>query len=358
MTLLSSRTVRAKILFGKPFASTPITDVATGQTIETARGNATAIQLGFFSARTNDVLDMEDVESLTLLIQPSQTENDPLASKTLELADLDLTMDAETWADGTKQHAEFSFTNAEMNINPSGTKKTFWLVVTALMMDGTKVTLAAGSFIVHEDNDAAADPPPENPGTAITLEEADARYVRGRCILRETDEGPPTLPLIRVTGTLAGSGGPVVFPDLSSRESVNGKEYYADSYGSPTYSCRWETSGGARWILAGSDGTTARSWSSTQDVATPNLVTTWTAASGTTGTPTVTRHASLPAEAIGQDLRLGDETPYRWFKAAEIDPAVWEEVTPGVIVNRDTVAAEKLFVEDSTIQTEVVTDGP
>lgn len=358
MTLLSSRTVRAKIVFGKPFASTPITDVATGQTIETARGNATSIQLGFFSARTNEVLDLSDVESLTLLIQPSQTENDPLASKTLAAAALDLTLAAETWADGTKQHAEFSFTNAEMNINPSGSKKTFWLVVTALMDDGTKVTLAAGSFILHEDNDAAADPPPENPGTAITVEEADARYQQGLCLLRTANEGPPTNPLIRVTGTLAGSGGAVVFPELSARESLNGKEYYTDSYGSITYSCRWETSGGARWILAGTDGGTARTWSSTEDVATPDLVTEWTPASGTTGTPTIVRFLQLPAVAIGQDLRLGDEQPFRWFKAAEIDPVtLWDELTRAVIDNRDSGTGERMFIEDGTIQTEVVNDG-
>lgn len=356
MSALRKRKVRFSADYRATFGSATLRDQFTAQGIETVRGNATRFEIAFYEG--DAIADLSEVESLNLKIQPSQTVDGVLADQTLELADLDLTVDAESWADGTKQHAVFEFTSAEMNISPGGASRVLWLVVTAITIDGEELTLAAGNLTLHEDNNGSLATPPESPGAYLTVEQADARFVRGRCITRETDDGPPTLPLIRVTGTLAGSGGPVVFPDLSARGSLNGKEHYTDSYGSTTYSCRWETSGGARWILAGSDGTTARTWSSTQDVATPNLVTSWTPASGTTGAPTVTRHAQLPADAIGQDLRLGDASPYRWFKAAEISPTIWEEVTPGVILNRDTETPEKLFVEDSTLQTEVVTDGP
>jgi hypothetical protein len=70
------------------------------------------------------------------------------------------------------------------------------------------------------------------------------------------------------------------------------------------------------------------------------------------------RFLQLPAVAIGQDLRLGDEQPFRWFKAAEIDPVtLWDELTRAVIDNRDSGTGERMFIEDGTIQTEVVNDG-
>lgn len=57
---------------------------------------------------------------------------------------------------------------------------------------------------------------------------------------------------------------------------------------------------------------------------------------------------------IGQRCRYGNSSPFRWFDAATVSPALWEESTPGVIQNRDTDGAEKLFVEDSIIQTETL----
>ncbi len=65
--------------------------------------------------------------------------------------------------------------------------------------------------------------------------------------------------------------------------------------------------------------------------------------------------SGLPATHIGQDCRLGDASPYRWFKAAEIDPTIWEETTPGLILNRDTQIMERLFILDGIIQTEIAT---
>jgi hypothetical protein len=177
MSLLSNRLVRCASSANNPFPGA-LQDQRTGQTPETVRGNATRFEFGFFSA-VGVLYDLSDVESVNLKLLPGQTIIGTLADQTLAAEDLDLTLDTESWADGSKAHAAFEFTNAEMNIDPQGVRRSLWLVVTAIMTSGSEVTLAAGNFFIHEDNNAAADPPPENPGTAITLEQADARYTRG-----------------------------------------------------------------------------------------------------------------------------------------------------------------------------------
>lgn len=176
-TLLQPRTVRCKATFGGKIPGQTLADTATGQIIATYRANATTFQFGFFGYADGLPMDLADVESLNLKIQPTQVPGGSvLADQTLAAEDLDLTLDAETWADGSKQHAAFAITNAEMNLDPQGARRTLWLVITALMTGGEEVTLAAGTMNLHEDNSAAADPPPENPGTAVTLEQGDARW--------------------------------------------------------------------------------------------------------------------------------------------------------------------------------------
>ncbi len=176
MTLLSSRIVRFVSRVRGPFLTAPPLDVATSRTVETVRGNATAFQTTVFDA-AGAIHDLSGVQSLNLKVRASQQFGSAiLADKTLAAEELDLTVTQETWADGTKQHAEFSFSNAEMNLDPGDNRATWWLVITAMMTGGEEVTLCAGPVIWHEDNNAPGDPPPENPGTAITLEQADARY--------------------------------------------------------------------------------------------------------------------------------------------------------------------------------------
>lgn len=172
---LTKRQCRIAANVAAPFPS-PLLDFYSSQTAETVRGNATRFEFGFFRAN-GAAYDLSNVDSLSMRLMASQTVATILADKTLDLADLDLTLTAETWADGTKQHAVFEFSNAEMNIDPSGERRTVWLVVTAILDNGSELTLGGSKFFIHEDNNGAADPPPENPGTAITLEEADARYL-------------------------------------------------------------------------------------------------------------------------------------------------------------------------------------
>ena len=190
MPIITKRRVRCAAQVNAPFITTPLTDFYHRQNIETVQGNSTRFEFGFLT-QEGEIYDMSNVESLNLKLLPSQTEAGALADQTLAAADLDLTVNAETWADGSKQHAVFAFTNGEMNL-PTGTtaRKVLWLVVTAILTDGSENTLAAGNLVLHEDNNATSDPPPENPGTAITLEQADARYAAladGRLPVLELD---------------------------------------------------------------------------------------------------------------------------------------------------------------------------
>lgn len=173
---LTNRQVRVKVNLAKAFPD-PLVDFHSGQPAESVRGNATRFEFGFF--KTADVVaSLTNVESLNLRLMASQTDDTILADKTILLADLDLTMTAETWLDETKEHAVFELDNAEMNLDTQGKRRTLWLVVTAILDSGSELTLAGGDFFLHEDNNEAADPPPENPGVALTVEQGDARYLQ------------------------------------------------------------------------------------------------------------------------------------------------------------------------------------
>ena len=168
------RLIRSAIPFPSPFGATLLVDARMpDRSIETVRGNATRMEFGLFD-QAGAVLDLADVQSLNLKIQPGRDIAGPLADQTI--TEFDLTLDEATWNDGSKQHAVFEFSNSQMNLQTGGESRGFWLVITAILTGGEEVTIYGGAFVIHEDNNAAGDPPPENPGTALTLEQADARY--------------------------------------------------------------------------------------------------------------------------------------------------------------------------------------
>lgn len=96
-----------------------------------------------------------------------------------------------------------------------------------------------------------------------------------------------------VTGTLyAGPGAtnPRTFSPLLYNHIANGKPAYRDA---ATSECVWNST---QWVLAHADGGT---WTSTDPVATPDLVTTWTPQGVmANGTPTVTAGVSSAAQVI------------------------------------------------------------
>tara|TARA_R110000751_G_scaffold73542_5_gene148737 strand:+ start:532 stop:1956 length:1425 start_codon:yes stop_codon:yes gene_type:complete len=173
MSTLTKKRVRIKLDqdLGIPFS---ISNVLTGDSAETWQANATDIEIAVFN--TDAIASVSDLTSINCKIQPSQIKELILADSTVASGSLDDTTTAATWTDGTQQHALFSFTNAEMNLTVPGSVQEFWLVFTGLTTAGSEVTLGAGKFFIHQDNNVAGDPPATNLGTAITIEEADARY--------------------------------------------------------------------------------------------------------------------------------------------------------------------------------------
>ena len=173
MSTLTKKRVRIKLDqdLGIPFS---ISNVLTGDSAETWQANATDIEIAVFN--TDAIASVSDLTSINCKIQPSQIKELILADSTVASGSLDDTTTAATWTDGTQQHALFSFTNAEMNLAVPGSVQEFWLVFTGLTTAGSEVTLGAGKFFIHQDNNEAGDPPATNLGTAITIEEADARY--------------------------------------------------------------------------------------------------------------------------------------------------------------------------------------
>ena len=166
MSELGTRTLRVKL----------DTSVALPSNLDIAswRGNALDLEVAIYDA--DGVAGITDITSVNVKVQSSQTVNTTLMDSTVAAASMDAALTAATWTDGTAQHATLAFTNAQANLTITDALQEYWIVFSALMSDSSTVTLAAGKFILHEDIDTTAGEPDVNPGTAITLEEADARY--------------------------------------------------------------------------------------------------------------------------------------------------------------------------------------
>lgn len=103
---------------------------------------------------------------------------------------------------------------------------------------------------------------------------------------------PGTKARLTITGSLEGIDGPITFPELFyTGLSQDGPRYDAAD-DDLTFAFRYD----GFWLLqyGGSDTT----WGSPEDVATPDLVTTWTPAFYAVGTPTVTPGVSSAAQVI------------------------------------------------------------
>jgi hypothetical protein len=126
-------------------------DFFTSTTVKFWRGTDLQFEIGvFFRAVLQSIANLA---SITIEIKEPANggapdpATAPLMMKTVLAVDLDDTVDDETFANGTKQHALAVFTNTESNI-PAGNK---WLLVYALDDLGQKFTLAAGLCQVVED---------------------------------------------------------------------------------------------------------------------------------------------------------------------------------------------------------------
>jgi lysophospholipase L1-like esterase len=164
---LSTRTAR--------LAADVSAQLPTSFTLESWRGNAFDLELGVFDGAT--VQDLADVSSITCIVR-NQSQSGIAMTKTVASADIDNTLDSSSWQDESKQHLTFGFTNSETNVAMGSDLVEYWMVITAIMNDGAERTLAAGCFNLYNDRNNTAGNPPSNPGTSITLEQADARYLQ------------------------------------------------------------------------------------------------------------------------------------------------------------------------------------
>jgi hypothetical protein len=86
-----------------------------------------------------------------------------------------------------------------------------------------------------------------------------------------------------ITGELTDGSDPVIFPEMLYVGLVNGRPYYSDTGEDDSFvTLLWDDA----WLL-NFDGS-SNMWLSTEDVARPDLVTTWTPGGDATGTPVVT----------------------------------------------------------------------
>ena len=96
------------------------------------------------------LVDVGNLSSVTLEASPEAGPGRArVFARTLPGSALDASLTEATWADGSKQHALFVFSSAEMNVALGGeTRADFWLVVTALTTAGDPLVCGAGRFIL------------------------------------------------------------------------------------------------------------------------------------------------------------------------------------------------------------------
>ncbi len=142
------------------------------------RGGDLEFDIGVFFNGT--VVDVANLASITLEVRamgakgavPVETDT-PLIGKTV--TSFDGTLDADSWADGSKQHAVIALTAAESNIAAGAA----WLSIFAITNDnpGRIITLCAGPVQVMEDGSGLAMEPQPVDEVFYTAQQSDARYI-------------------------------------------------------------------------------------------------------------------------------------------------------------------------------------
>ncbi len=121
-------------------------------------GNALDLETAVFKALA--LADLSEVDSLVATFKSSQNVNaTALASKEVDAVDFndDDDFDVGDFKDGDAgaYHALFQFSDAEMSWDLDGAKEmSAWLVITAMLADGSERTLAMGEVIMVQDNNS------------------------------------------------------------------------------------------------------------------------------------------------------------------------------------------------------------
>jgi hypothetical protein len=120
------------------------------------------------------ILDLTDHASLNLAYMPVSRTVDAIASKTATIEDATFT-EAQFLA-GTHYHAEFTFSETDMNPSlGSALSVEYWLVAFGIKTSGGgEVTHGGGTLIVEEDGTDNTVDPPDAPAVGITSAQASA----------------------------------------------------------------------------------------------------------------------------------------------------------------------------------------
>lgn len=141
------------------------------------KGGALRLELGVFDGAA--IYNVSGLTSITIRVRAGQQATGHLMEKTVVAADFNLSLTTTQWDAGTHQHAVFSFTDTETNLDMDGhSQKELWMVVSALTTGGERIIISAGpvtiiapNWEVPEDEDLA-----DTPAGGISTAEADARY--------------------------------------------------------------------------------------------------------------------------------------------------------------------------------------
>lgn len=151
----------------------PLLDAFTNATPQTWVRAATQFEVAL--ARGGNLVDISNLASVTLEASPyDQRSAGRVFSQTLSGAALDAALTEQTWADGTQQHALFTFSSAEMNVPLGGkTRADLWLVISAVTSQGNPLVCGAGRLTLVEDGAFAGAPAapglPTGPAAVQTL---------------------------------------------------------------------------------------------------------------------------------------------------------------------------------------------
>lgn len=153
-------------------------DLLTSTTSKLWNGSPSQFEIGLFYGKTSLITDLSNLTELTHQIKASVNGGVPaedaavLATKTV--SSFDATLAADTWTDGSKQHALFQYTGAELKL---GTGDFWQILVATIAGESEPITLAAGPIkIIGDGYENGAGSAPDPVESYLNTAQSDARY--------------------------------------------------------------------------------------------------------------------------------------------------------------------------------------
>jgi hypothetical protein len=140
--------IRAQLSIVSTPPVSPI-DVNTGDAPRFWRGSGIEIDVGIFDGSSVG-LDLSNLYSLTLNLQPGPTSPVPWVTKTVVAADISSPINYGDWLNGLTQNAKFILSAADTDVGllaqPS---RQFWLTVTGVTTSGAIIVYGAGYVTLY-----------------------------------------------------------------------------------------------------------------------------------------------------------------------------------------------------------------